>query len=442
MLRILFFLYRIFRFPLFWGGFVLAGASVSLTDCVRAQQVIDNVPLYYILGGGQVTSAPASFMSNANALSTSTALNGSVCGKFDPTVDIQSILSDQLGNVLTSLSAVPNTVASALPGSILCRAKPGMCQLLQHYVVRAENQWNLSVEACERSMQEFTAGSDPFHDLVKVSQVQSWRRQAMAGSSATEAKRKVDASDGCVEWIGGQPAGCAGKDPIWLIRDTAEAGWCLLLEQSSNCSISVDLTSGENLPRLRQIWPQPQAASKWITDVLGDYRVQSEARASTTTGSGVLPKVEKETARIKSQLETLVYSAQSVSGEDFKDLKANWIELSPPLIHALRDLHDRDYLIARIANEIALSRVIEKGFLARRVLLSGSMEPHVQSIGTASETLQHKIDNLEKDIQRAVFEFQITSRLVSDTTLQVLEAHAVMKTPNPAHKDRPRQLLE
>jgi len=420
----------------------MAGTSFTLTDCVRAQQAIDNVPLYYILGGSQVTSAPASLSSNANPLSTSTALNGSVCGKFEPTVDIQSILSDQLGNALTSLSAVPNAVASALPGSILCRAKPGMCQLLQHYVVRAENQWNLSVEACERSMQEFAAGGDPFHDLVQASQVQSWRRHAMAGLSATEAKRQVNASDGCVEWIGGRQAGCAGKDAIWLIRDTAEAGWCLLLEQNSNCSAPAKPVGDKNQPRLIKLWPQPQAASEWITDVLGDYRVQSEARASTTAGSGVLPKVEEETAQIKEQLESLVYSAQTVSSDDFESLRANWIALSPPLIDALRDLHDRDYLIARIANEIALSRVIEKAFLARRVLLSGSMEPHVQSIGTASETLQHKIENLEKEIQRAVFEFQITSRLVSDTTLQVLKAHAAMKTPNPAYRDNPQQLLE
>ena len=53
--------------------------------------------------------------------------------------DIQERLFGQLNDTLTILSSIPQTVASALSGYILSRAKPGLCQLLQHYVVREIN---------------------------------------------------------------------------------------------------------------------------------------------------------------------------------------------------------------------------------------------------------------------------------------------------------------
>ena len=56
--------------------------------------------------------------------------------------DIQERLFDQLNDTLTILSPIPQTVASALPGYILCRAKPRLCELRQLYVVREINHEN------------------------------------------------------------------------------------------------------------------------------------------------------------------------------------------------------------------------------------------------------------------------------------------------------------
>ena len=56
--------------------------------------------------------------------------------------DIQERLLGQSNDTLATLSSIPQTVASALSGYILCRAKPGLCQLLQHYVVGRINHEN------------------------------------------------------------------------------------------------------------------------------------------------------------------------------------------------------------------------------------------------------------------------------------------------------------
>ena len=56
--------------------------------------------------------------------------------------DIQERLLGQSNDTLATLSSIPQTVASALSGYIQCRAKPGLCQLLQHYVVGRINHAN------------------------------------------------------------------------------------------------------------------------------------------------------------------------------------------------------------------------------------------------------------------------------------------------------------
>ncbi|MDE0310025.1 MAG: integrating conjugative element protein [Acidiferrobacterales bacterium] len=411
-------------------------------EFASAEESITNYPLYYSLGGTKATSSAASVDSSLNWQRTKTNLTSGVCGSFSPSFDIQDMLSNQLNDTLTSLSAIPQTVTSALPGYILCRAKPGMCQLLQHYVVRAEKKWDISVKSCEDTMKELADGTDPFQDLMRISRVQAWQKQATVGSSATEAKRHADKADGCIEWIAGKKSGCRGSNPIWLLTDTSEAGWCLLLKQDPNCKGAAASRTTASHSHLQQLWPAPQVASQWITDVLGDYRMQSGENSSTVSGTGLLPKVEEETTQVHAQLTEVVYSGTTPTNAELEQLRSNRISLSPELITALRDLPDREFLITRLASEIALARIIEKAFLARRLLLSGLMEPNIQNSGTVSETIHKQIDILEREIERLTFEMHISKRLISDTVLSVLGAHRTLTTPGPSAEAIREMLLQ
>ena len=411
-------------------GLISVGLVFFGIGTAESQDPITNFPLYYSLGGPKATSSPASIDSSLDWLRTKSNLTSSVCGSFNPSFDIQDMLSNQLNDTLTSLAAFPQTVTSALPGYILCRAKPGMCQLLQHYVVRAEKKWDISVKSCEETMEALADGNDPFQDLMKISRVQAWQEHATLGSSATVAKRRADNADGCIDWVEGKKSGCKGKNPIWLLTDTTKTGWCLLLKRNPGCKgIS---SSSKSEPYLQKLWPTPESASDWVSDVLGDYRVQAGENSSTVSGTGLLPKVDLETDQVHARLTEIVYSGTSPTESDMEQLRSNRIALSPSLIDALRDLPDRDFLIMRLASEIALARIIERAFLARRLLLSGLMEPNIQNSGTASETIHKQIEILEREIERVTFEMQISKRLVSDTVLSVLGAHRTFTTPGPS----------
>ena len=140
---------------------------------------------------------------------------------FDPKLDVSSMLGG-IGNTLADLKSIPTAITSALPGQILCRAQPSLCNLMQHYSVRAEDAWRFSVDACENILSEST--DQPW---IKFAKAQEWQRQASAGTDAATAHRRVsETEDPCITWVSGELAGLSwasgtsaghGFDPCRLV---------------------------------------------------------------------------------------------------------------------------------------------------------------------------------------------------------------------------------
>ncbi len=417
--------------------------TVLYSFCSRpldANEQIFNVPLYYSLGGAKAVDSPATFLSRLQPLENEEN-SGFLCGSFEPSLDIQDMLTGQLNDTLATLNSIPAAVTSALPGYVLCRAQPGLCQLLQHYVVRAENKWNLSVKSCEEMMKSATRSGNPFRDLVEVSRMQTWQQEAQAGANATEAERQANQTDGCVLWVGGNKSGCKGKEPIWLTKDTARTGWCLIQDLDAECSGDRLPSQSGTVTTIAETWSSPDDAASWTSDVLGDFKIQTGVQSSTKAGTGLLPKIEEETQDILTALTDLVYSSEAPTDADFIRLSTKRLFLTAPLIAALRDLPDRNLLIHRIANEVALARVVQKALLARRILLAGIMEPNIQSAGKIAESIRHKIDILEREIDTITFELHVSRRLVSESILNVLGAHDSLTVPSPNVRKTPEILL-
>lgn len=409
--------------------------------CGADEAALHDISLYYLLGGGRATDTAASPFEQERPLLGGLAHSGSICGAFNRSGDVLDMLSARLEDSLTSLGSVPETIASALPGSILCRAKPGLCQLLQHYVVRAENRWNLSVDACRRDVEASSRGGAPHLDLMETSRMQTWEHQARRGGSAEAARQEAESSDGCIAWLGGSRAGCQGANPIWLVRDTARAGWCLLMNQPGDCQRAKTSASSASQAPLAKTWATSAAAGEWVVSVLGDFRLQAGATVETRTGGGLLPIIDRHTDSLRQQLTARVYRPESQDMDRALELDGAGVVLAPALINALRDLPDRDFLIGRLANEAALADVVGKAFLARRLLLSGLMEPHIQRAGGVGETVTRQVAVLEREIDRATWEMQARRHIVSGSVLEVLAAHRARMTPAAPQRSKVRQQL-
>ena len=130
---------------------------VVLTSFIAAHpasgQYVEDPYLYYSVGGGRAISPPAS--ESRIQFGSNVGISGFSCGNFDPKLDVSSMLGG-IGDTLADLKSIPTAITSALPGQILCRAQPSLCNLMQHYSVRAEDAWRFSVDACENILSEST----------------------------------------------------------------------------------------------------------------------------------------------------------------------------------------------------------------------------------------------------------------------------------------------
>ena len=118
--------------------FYIAVLYTVLAPHPASGQYVADPYLYYSVGGGRAISPPAA--QSRIRFGSNVGISGFSCGNFDPKLDVSSMLGG-IGNTLADLKSIPTAITSALPGQILCRAQPSLCNLMQHYSVRAEDAW-------------------------------------------------------------------------------------------------------------------------------------------------------------------------------------------------------------------------------------------------------------------------------------------------------------
>ena len=385
-----------------------------------AAQYVESDRLYYRIGGTLSVSEPAT-LESVN-FSDSYGPDRFSCGAFNPRQDVGSMLRGLIGDTpslagLADLGSIPTGITAALPGGIMCRAQPVLCQLTQHYSVRSEDAWRHSVSACE-----LITGDQPSTAWQRHAKSEEWQRQQLRGASATEAHRQVEETeDPCITWVAGRDAGCPGNPPLRPVRDAVIAGWCVVNGQPADCKSATDEST-----RTTKTWSTPHLAAQWVTDVVGDVGISSDGSAQTTTATGLQPKIELEKTKI---LETIqeVYAANpqfainNVHGDILFNPAGN---IQPNVVRALYkfDGGSLGLYAERVATEAATARVIDQALLAHRLLLAGQSEPNIATTGPAREEIDAATARLEKDIDRMAWEFQIRRTIVSETALELLTA--------------------
>ncbi len=409
------------------SSIVIFAAALLLAHPTSASaQYVESEELYYRIGGAIPVSAPVT-MEPVNFAGG--RFDGFSCGAFNPKLDVSSMLRRLTGTStgfasLADLGSIPTGITSALPGNILCRAQPVLCQLTQHYSVRSEDAWRHSVNACD-----LIFGSQPSTAWQRHAKSEEWQRQFRRGASATQAHRQVEETDDpCITWVGGQLAGCPGKPPLRPVRDTVSAGWCVVNGQPVEC------TSTSRSTRASETWKTPEEAADWVADVVGDVGIQSSGTPPTTTAIGLQPKIEEEKNRILETLQEIYGTAPRFAitqhQQDVMFHPAGNIQ--PNVVRALYDFDGGGIgLYAdRVATEAATARVIDQALLAHRLLLTGQSEPNIATTDPAKDEIKTSIDRLEKEIDRLAWEFQIRRAIVADTSLELMRAHRIMQSPS------------
>ena len=411
---------------------ILALAVIISVSATADAQYIADPYLYYSVGGGRATT-PTIIDPNVR-FGFRASSSGFACGNFDPKLDIRSMLGG-VGNSMADLGSLKSSLTGALPGQILCRAQPSLCQLMQHYTVRAEDQWRFSIDACELLQQTSAGGPNANSDWQALGKAQTWERLAQTGASdAVSIQQKVsEETDPCVTWVEGKEAGCPGKPAIKPVRDAVRAGWCASNGLPADCDTTINPKTTDR--SAASTWSSPNQAAEFTADIVGDSEIRDGGTPSSHVASGLQPKVDEEKIEVLETLQQVLASGNFPDQAQAEKLHAPSVAVNFQLILALREVDQHGVYAERLAEEIALARVVEKALQSRRLLLTGATEPNIQNSGPANEALITAVGRLEQEIDRIIFDYQMRRSLVSDTSVALLEAYERTRTPTVAPRE-------
>ncbi len=354
---------------------------------------------YYEIGGAEPVSPPANPLVVPVTLGGSAQLGmGYSCGKFDPVAAVTNSLNNigsGVDNMMNAMTAAASAAIAALPALILQRANPGLYDLFQNALLKAEETMKLATKSCEQMEAEIAQGKNPYADLITLSKGNDWKIQmGIGGNDAVTAKKAVETSNGDngIPWVGGQ-AGGAGQPMLRFTGDLVQAGYNINMNRPINAVGPPGATT-----RLSEIWNTPTNARNWVVDVVGENIVTTcdTCRKDSVPGTGLLPKLHQETVVVTADLQNLVSGATPPTLPNLDKVTAPGVAISRQVIEAIREMPatEQSLIIGRLVSEISTARTVEKALFARRLLLSGRQVPEVYATEVAREHADSSIVEL------------------------------------------------
>lgn len=408
-------------------------ANFSAPLCAAPLANSDNSDFYYEIGGARSISVPANTQVNSYAINGALELGlGYSCGNFDPTLGVANLLNglQQTGNNLVNgaVGAVQAAIGG-LPALVLQRIDPGLYDLFQNAVIRAEAAIALANKTCEDYEQEIRQGKNPYAGWGDLSKIIDWKVQMGKngyGSSkvdVVQAKQQVQKANGRngIPWIGGKKAGGVQQAAIQVTQDSVVAGYNLTLNRTADDSSAPKKSKSK--PRLVEVFADPGEASQWAVDVLGDVHIRTHDNhpVETVPGYGLLPKVEKDMQSIQKDLSDLVSGKTQATLSNLEKVSSDAVLINGDVIAAIKTLKpsERAVAVSKLASEAAMTRTVEKAMLIRRLLLTASLEPNLGAT-EANTAIQASVAQLDRDIADVLFERQVHNELGSKTSALLL----------------------
>jgi integrating conjugative element protein (TIGR03755 family) len=423
------------------GLLFLAGILVC-SPIQAAPAPIGDSSWYYEIGGAQpLTSAP-------NPLVNTVTIGGSgqlglnySCGKFDPVLGVTNTLNNIKSGVdqmMNQMVAAATSAIAALPALILQRANPGLYDMFQNALLKAEETVNLATKSCEQMESEIAQGKNPFDEWVVLSKGNDWKVQMGAGGMDVVTARdnvETNAGNNGLPWLGGGNAGGAAQAPIRIIGDTAKAGFNIIMNRQPHAAGAVP--AGPGAPPITHIWNSPAAASAWIVRVTGDKIVRTceGCARESTPGVGLAPEHDASRTAITADLQNLVSGATPLTLANLNQISGPGVAITRQVIDSIRKLPaaEQGMIVERLAGDVALVQVMEKALYARRLLTTGRREPNITA---GPEDAQREIDQslaaLDTEIESLLFESRVRKEVIGKTALALLKHESARRAASSA----------
>ena len=403
---------------------ILVVSFITCHPLIAAEAPSDDSLFYYKIGGGRDIAIPPSLNITTIDLSLSGQASALSCSGFDPMVAIESSLDNLRNGVDNAVNAIELAATAAianLPGYILQKANPGLYDLFQNDLLRANESFSLATKSCERIQYEIANNTNPFDEWITVSWGDSWKRSVgIGGANIHDAVDDAeDAPNEGIEWVGGLRAGGVNQPPIRVLSDVAKAGLNILSQRPPETS--------SNLPGsapLAQHFAGPNAVDRWINNVLGEIEVGlcDSCTKGTRPGKGLIPYIEETTDDIVQLLVDLVSGSTQPTRVNLEQVEAPGIAVTLQVILAIRNQSPDEIsiVINKLGQEIAEARVMEEAMIIRRLLLAGRKEGYVAANEIAQQEVIQALDELESEISNVIFEKDARDKFVTSTVVELL----------------------
>lgn len=405
----------------------------------------DNNVLYYKIGGSNGFSLPPTSGTDTINLDSKSNLGlGYSCNAFNPALS----MSNSMNDLKSSAENLTQDIVTNATGSLimmpmyeLAKTNPTLYALLNNQLISSNHKLEVSTKSCEVVKEQINRGENPYQDWGKIAVNDQWKKQlsfaAIGNADINHAKKEIDAHSGDdgVAWINGKKendgsfhAGGKGQPPVSVIADTVKAGYNTLLNR--------DLQSdAETSSELKRYFPTPRAAIDWITRVVGDHIITTcndeacQKSQGSRVGQGLVFQVmacdeDKENCvtSIRDHLAKLITGEEAATYANLANVSAEGITVSVDVIHSIRLMEppQQAIIINKVAQEVAVQRVMDKALVARRLLAMGAQVPVIAANHPADVLIQRAIQRLDEDIHSLAFESQMRKQMMSATLSQVL----------------------
>ncbi|WP_339672437.1 integrating conjugative element protein [Dasania marina] len=406
------------------GLVILIVGFMMCRPVIAAEAPSDDSLFYYKIGGGRDIAIPPSLSITTIDLSLNGQASALSCSGFDPMVAIESSLDNLRNGVDNAVNAIELAATAAianLPGYILQKANPGLYDLFQNALLRANESFSLATKSCERIQYEIANNTNPFDEWVSVSWGNSWKRSVgIGGANIYDAVDDAeDAPNDGIEWVGGLRAGGVNQPPIRVLSDVATAGLNILSQRPPETS--TDLPGSAPLA---QHFRGPNAVDVWVTNVLGEVKVGLCDRCikGARSGKGLIPYIEQTTEDVVQLLVNLVTGATPPTRVNLEEVEAPGIAVTLQVIKAIRNQSPDEVsiVINKLGQEIAEARIMEEAMIIRRLLLAGRKEGYVSANRIAQREVTQALEELESEINNVIFEKDARNKFVTSTVVELL----------------------
>ena len=433
---------RLFGLTLF-----LVTTSIVASDIVPTGN--DNNTLYYRIGGGSDFALPPVQDTQTINLNANANLGpGFMCGAFNPVLSITNALNELKNDEDNIEQSILNNATGSLiemPMYFLAQANPTAYNMLNNALLKIHEQISISTKSCQEVKNQIAQGKNPYQDWATISVGDRWKQNlsltALGQKDINDAKADVDqhAGENGVPWVQGSAdngdngfhAGGLNQPPIHVIADTIKAGYNAILLRDLNSNAPAPSNSN-----LSNEFPQPSDAQTWITNVVGDQTIAICNDPSCTkqqggiSGRGLLPWItscndQNQTYcadNIHTHLINLISGKTPITKQNLEAVSASNLVISPQVITAIRsmDQTQQSIMTAKLAQEVATQKVVNRSFIARTILQTGSQVPVIASNQPAQKIVDQALHQLDNDIQSLAFESQVRKQMMSDTLATIL----------------------